>query len=105
VLEAWTTLSAIAGVTERIDIGPLVLNVANRDPGTLAVAAATMQEISSGRLNLGLGAGGGPRTPYAREQQALGRAVGRDRDRRALLAETVRVLRAVWADAPGAGVL
>ncbi len=105
VLEAWTTLSAIASVTERIEVGPLVLNVANRDPGTLAVAAATMQEISGGRLNLGLGAGGGLRTPYAGEQQVLGRTVGRDRERRAELAEAVGALRTVWADRSGAGFL
>ena len=38
-------------------LGPLVLNVANRDPGVLAVMAATLQQVSGGRLFLGLGAG------------------------------------------------
>ena len=70
VLECWTTLTAIAAAVPRITIGPMVLNVANRDPGTLAVMAATLQEVSDGRLLLGLGAGGGRLTPYAAEQQA-----------------------------------
>jgi alkanesulfonate monooxygenase SsuD/methylene tetrahydromethanopterin reductase-like flavin-dependent oxidoreductase (luciferase family) len=105
VLEAWTTLSALAAITDRVELGPLVLNVANRDPGTLAVAAATMQEISGGRLQLGLGAGGGLRTPYAREQQALGRPVGGDRARRSALADTIDELRRVWADPSGVGFL
>src|SRR6202034_44119 len=82
VLECWTTLTAIAAVVPRIAIGPMVLNVANRDPGTRAVRAATLQEVSGGRLILGLGAGGGPDTPYAAEQQALGRPVPGDAARR-----------------------
>ncbi len=48
VLECWTALSALAEAVPRIAIGSLVLNVANRDPGTLAVMAATLQEVSSG---------------------------------------------------------
>jgi alkanesulfonate monooxygenase SsuD/methylene tetrahydromethanopterin reductase-like flavin-dependent oxidoreductase (luciferase family) len=75
VLESWTTLTAIAASVPRLTIGPLVLNVANRDPGTLGVMAATLQEVSGGRLLLGLGAGGGRDTPYAAEQEALGRRV------------------------------
>src|SRR6185312_12106816 len=58
VVEAWTTLTAIAATVPRIAIGPMVLNVANRDAGTLAVMAATLQEVSGGRLLLGIGAGG-----------------------------------------------
>ena len=63
VLESWTTLTAIAATVPRLAIGPMVLNVANRDAGTLGVMAATLQEISGGRLLLGLGAGGGSGTP------------------------------------------
>ncbi len=65
VVECWTTLTAIAAIVPRIMVGPLVLNVANRDAGTLAVMAATLQEVSGGRLLLGIGAGGGRATPYA----------------------------------------
>src|SRR5262245_26283598 len=59
VLECWTVLSAVAAAVPRLTVGSLVLNVANRDAGTLAVMAATLQEVSGGRLLLGVGAGGG----------------------------------------------
>jgi alkanesulfonate monooxygenase SsuD/methylene tetrahydromethanopterin reductase-like flavin-dependent oxidoreductase (luciferase family) len=96
VLECWTTLTAIAATVPRIMIGPLVLNVANRLAGTLAVMAATLQELSGGRLLLGVGAGGGPDTPYAVEQWALGREVPSDARRRAELTEQIATLRSVW---------
>jgi len=101
VLECWTTLTAIAVTVPRIAIGPLVLNVANRDPGTLAVMAATLQEVSGGRLLLGLGAGGGRDTSYAAEQEALGRPVPGDRARRRAVEDAVATLRAVWSGAFG----
>jgi alkanesulfonate monooxygenase SsuD/methylene tetrahydromethanopterin reductase-like flavin-dependent oxidoreductase (luciferase family) len=101
VLESWTLLSAIAACTERIAIGPMVLNVANRDPGTLAVMAATFQEISGGRLLLGIGAGGGAGSPYATEQRALGRDVPPDAVRRRHLAAAIATLRQVWSGRSG----
>jgi alkanesulfonate monooxygenase SsuD/methylene tetrahydromethanopterin reductase-like flavin-dependent oxidoreductase (luciferase family) len=97
VLECWTALTAIAAVVPRLSIGPMVLNVANRDPGTLAVMAATLQAVSGGRLLLGLGAGGGRNTPYAAEQLALGRSVPGDERRREAVETTVARLRAVWS--------
>ena len=99
VVECWTALTAIAATVPRIAIGPLVLNVANRDPGTLAVMAATLQDVSGGRLLLGVGAGGGPETPYAAEQVALGRTVGSDPVRRRAVEATITRLRAVWTGA------
>src|ERR1700722_6650723 len=82
VLECWTVLSALAAEVPRIALGPLVLNVANRDPGTLAVMAATLQHVSKGRLVIGLGAGAGPGTSYATEQRALGHGVPAAPERR-----------------------
>ena len=55
--EAWTTLSAIAAVTDRIEIGPLVAATPFHSPTMLAKKAATLDEISGGRFTLGLGAG------------------------------------------------
>jgi alkanesulfonate monooxygenase SsuD/methylene tetrahydromethanopterin reductase-like flavin-dependent oxidoreductase (luciferase family) len=101
VLECWTTLTAIAATVPRLAIGPLVLNVANRDAATLAVMAATLQEVSGGRLLLGLGAGGGPDTPYAAEQEAVGRRVAAAPTRRAAVEATIGTLRAVWSGAIG----
>lgn len=89
------------GLGPRITIGPMVLNVANRDPGTLAAMAATLQEISGGRLLLGLGAGGGRATPYAAEQLALGRTVPGDAMRRRAVEATVATLRSVWSGSVG----
>jgi alkanesulfonate monooxygenase SsuD/methylene tetrahydromethanopterin reductase-like flavin-dependent oxidoreductase (luciferase family) len=55
--EAWTTLAAIAAATERIELGPLVAATSFHNPAMLAKQAATVDEISGGRLVLGLGAG------------------------------------------------
>jgi alkanesulfonate monooxygenase SsuD/methylene tetrahydromethanopterin reductase-like flavin-dependent oxidoreductase (luciferase family) len=97
VLECWTVLSALAAALRRVSVGPLVLNVANRPPGLVAVMAATLQEVSGGRLLLGLGAGGGADTPYAAEQRALGRAVPSDPVRRRQVAEAVGLIRQLWS--------
>jgi len=97
VPEAWTTLSALAEVTRRIMLGPLVLNVSTRHPGLLANMAATLQEVSGGRMLLGIGAGAHRRMPYAIEHEALGIAVERDRVRAERVAEAAQVMRRLWS--------
>lgn len=55
--EAWTTLAAVAAVTERVELGPLVAALPFHNPAVVAKLAATVDEISGGRLVLGVGAG------------------------------------------------
>lgn len=56
-MEAWTTLGALAAVTDRIHLGTLVSGVTYRHPSVLATQIATLDHISKGRAEIGLGAG------------------------------------------------
>jgi probable F420-dependent oxidoreductase len=65
--EVWTSLAALAAVTDRVELGPLVASTSFHAPAMLAKQAATVDAISGGRLVLGLGAGWN-----RREYQAFG---------------------------------
>lgn len=94
VFECWTTVAALAASTSRIRLGQMVSCVAYRNPALLAKIASTVDVISGGRLELGLGAGW-----YDQEFQAYGFEFPPAKERIGLLAETVEVLERMWSDA------
>ena len=96
--ECFTTLGALASVTSRIRLGPLVANVANRMPVITANTAATLQKISGGRCVLGLGAGSAPNTKWSAERRAVGvEQPVKMADRHKVLLETLDVIDELWA--------
>lgn len=91
--DGWTILAAAATVTDRLELGPLVASAAFRTPVALARAAATVNDISGGRLVLGLGAGTLHDAAADRGEAApFGRLSTR-------FAETVEALAALWEGA------
>jgi alkanesulfonate monooxygenase SsuD/methylene tetrahydromethanopterin reductase-like flavin-dependent oxidoreductase (luciferase family) len=59
-LEAWTVMAGLAETTSKIRLGTLVTNIVYRHPAVIAKQAVTVDQMSSGRLDLGIGAGGAP---------------------------------------------
>lgn len=94
-VEQWTILAATAAVTERIRLGTFITNVMNRHPALLARMAGTVQELSGGRLTVGIGIGGGKK-----EHEAYGMDFPEPRERARRLEEAVGVLRALWTGGP-----
>lgn len=87
VLDAWTTLSGLAAVTTSLELGTLVSPVTFRHPAVLARGAATADEISGGRITLGIGAGW-----MEREHEAYGFHFGTAGERIALLGEQAEIV-------------
>jgi alkanesulfonate monooxygenase SsuD/methylene tetrahydromethanopterin reductase-like flavin-dependent oxidoreductase (luciferase family) len=92
--EAWTTATALAALTTRVRIGHLVLCNGLRHPALLAKMAITLDHLSGGRLELGLGSGS-----YAPEFAALGLDLPSAAIRAAQLGEALEVLTRLFAEA------
>jgi alkanesulfonate monooxygenase SsuD/methylene tetrahydromethanopterin reductase-like flavin-dependent oxidoreductase (luciferase family) len=93
-LEAWTLLSAVASHTSTIRIGTLVTNVNFRNPALLAKMAATVDNISDGRLIVGLGIGD---RMSVNELKSYGYRFPPIEERMERLRETVRILKELWS--------
>jgi len=91
ILECWTTLSALAAITSKIRLGTMVTCNANRNPGVLAKAAATLDVISGGRLELGIGAG-----VQEKEHKAYGFGFPKFSGRVERLNEALQVIKQLW---------
>ncbi|MEV5649465.1 LLM class F420-dependent oxidoreductase [Nocardia sp. NPDC052254] len=89
--EAWTLMSAFAASTERIRLGQMCTAIAYRNPAHLAKIAATVDLISGGRAEMGIGAGW-----YEHEWRAYGYGFPTAGQRLAKLDEGVQILRQAW---------
>ena len=95
VLECWTLLSAVAARTKRIKIGSLVSNVNLRNPALLAKMTSTLDNISDGRLIVGLGVGD---KLSQSELQAYGYKFASTNERVDRLKETIQILKVLWTE-------
>src|SRR5690606_18300207 len=92
--ESWTTLAALGRETTRIRLGTLVTSATFRHPGMLAIQVAQADEMSGGRIELGLGAGW-----YAQEHSAYG--VPFPAARFGPLTEQLEIITGMWSTPVG----
>ena len=91
MLEGYTTLGYLAGLTRRMTLGLLVTGVMYRNPGVLAKTVTTLDVLSGGRGRLGIGA-----SWYEREQRGLGVAVVPVAERFERLEDTLQICLQMW---------
>lgn len=91
VHEAWSLMAAFAGVTGRVRIGQMCTCMSYREPTYLAKVAATVDAVSEGRLEMGIGAGW-----YEHEWLAYGYGFPRAGERIKALEEGVEIFRQMW---------
>ncbi|GAA0989635.1 TIGR03560 family F420-dependent LLM class oxidoreductase [Acrocarpospora macrocephala] len=96
MLEGYTTLGYVAALTERMTLRILVTGVMYRHPGLLAKIVTTLDVLSGGRAELGIGA-----SWYEREQRGLGVPVVPVAERFERLEETLQICRRMWSDDNG----
>jgi F420-dependent oxidoreductase-like protein len=99
ILESWTTISVLAGITTRIKLGTLVTGIIYRYPSVLAKIAATMDVLSKGRLFLGIGA-----SYFEGESSAYGitssGSFPSNQERLLRLEEAIQIIRKMWTEEP-----
>jgi len=91
VLECWTTITALSSITAKIRLGTMVLCNSFRNPALLAKMAATLDVISKGRLEFGIGAG-----VQRDEHSAYGIPFLQPRDRVSRMKEAVEIIKKLW---------
>jgi F420-dependent oxidoreductase-like protein len=89
--EAWTLMAAYAAATSRVRLGQMCTCMAYRNPAYLAKVAATVDVISGGRVEMGIGAGW-----YEHEWRAYGYGFPKAGDRLGALREGVQIFRDLW---------
>ena len=100
IFEGWTLLSALAAQTQRLRLGLLVTSNRFRPPAMLAKIAATVDIVSGGRLEFGIGAGSRPGHPVARrEYEAHGLPFHDSAYAVGSLAEACTIIRRLWTEA------
>jgi alkanesulfonate monooxygenase SsuD/methylene tetrahydromethanopterin reductase-like flavin-dependent oxidoreductase (luciferase family) len=99
IFEGWTLLAALAALTRRLRLGLLVTSNRIRPPAMLAKIATTVDVVSGGRLDFGIGAGSRPSHPLARrEYDAHGLPYADFGDSVGALAEACTVIRRLWTE-------
>jgi len=99
IFEGWTLLSALAAQTQRLRVGLLVTSNRFRPPAMLAKIAATVDIVSGGRLDFGIGAGSRPSHPMARrEYEAHGLPYHDFAHSMESLTEALTVIRRLWSE-------
>lgn len=99
IFEGWTLLSAMAAQTQRLRLGLLVTSNRFRPPAMLAKIATTVDVVSGGRLDFGIGAGSRPSLPMARhEYEAHGLPYHDFSHSVESLAEALTVIRRLWTE-------
>ena len=96
MLEGYTTLGYLAGLTKHLTLGLLVTGVTYRHPGLLAKIVATLDVLSGGRAQFGIGAAW-----YEREHHGLGVPYPPTAERFERLEETLQICRQMWSDDNG----
>ncbi len=93
VFECWTTLSALSQITRRIRLGQMVGCNSYRNPALIAKITSTLDVVSGGRLEWGIGAGW-----YENEYRAYGYEFPKPKDRIGMLRESVEIVRSMWTE-------